>query len=286
MRKILLTAAAVLLILPLRSVSQQAEKVSLRFAPAVGVRLTYGLNGMVSMSGKNLLGKDLSLTAVSNGQIQFDVQTSTRETVRARISSPGIDITVKAPERSVSETLKTQEGRALDAVFNRTGRVEEIRNAEALSQEKLLNFSIPQILRDYFPILPAQPVGPGDRWKDSRRLTIPYQGFELQVNLTVEYTLNDLLPSLDGRKASISATYTVSVSGSKDLGESKGVFEGGGTGTGFLHFLVDRGVFTEYRIDFQTNASFVMKNDAQRLLEWPFSFSVFAELTLTGPPGF
>ncbi len=265
---------------------EQPEKTPLRFSPAVGARLNYGVQGMVTVGGKNLLGRDLSLTAASQGEIRLAVQTSTRDTVRARLTSPGIEINVQTPDRTLTETLRTESGKALEVVFNRTGKVEEIRNADALSQEKILNFSIPQILTDYFPVFPAEPVATGEGWTESRRITIPFQGLELVVQLRITYVLNNVFPSPDGRKATISAVYSVTVSGSQESGDSVVVVEGGGQGSGFLNFLVDRGVFTEYRIDFKTDAAFVVKKGQERLLDWPFSFSVFADVSLTGPPGF
>jgi hypothetical protein len=61
-----------------------------------------------------------------------------------------------------------------------------------------------------------------------------------------------------------------------------GVFEGRGAGTGSLSFLVDRGYFTEYRLDLRTEAAFVAKKGAKRLLEMPFSFSLLADVNLIG----
>ncbi len=266
-------------------VQELPENVVLRFAPAVGIRLDYAINGMVTVGGKNLLGRDLTLTAVSQGELRFAVQTSTRETVRVRLTSPGIEINVQTLDQTLTETLRTESGKALEVVFNRTGKVEEIRNAEALSQGRIMNFSIPQILMDYFPVFPVESVAVGDGWTETRRLVIPFQGYEILAHLKIDYVLNDLYPSADGRKAGISAVYEVTVSGSQESGDSVVYVEGGGTGTGFLNFLVDRGIFTEYRIDFKTDAAFVAKKGGERLLDWPFNFSVFADVGLTSSPG-
>ncbi len=178
------------------------------------------------------------------------------------------------------EKLGTTEGQALDVVFNRTGRVEAIRNPEVIGSGNPFNVSIPQILRDYFPAFPVEPLGRGESWNESRRLTIPFQGLDLQVNLAITYTLDDILPADDGRLAVISAVYRVAVSGSKDLADTQGVFEGQGAGAGSLQVHVDKGWFSEYRVDFKTDASFVMKKGADRLAEFPFSFSAFAEVAL------
>ena len=251
-------AGVFVLTLSADAVRASQEKTMLQFAPATGTKLAYSINGQVNVGGKNLAGKDIALNATSQGEIRFLVQTSSRDTVRAALTSPGIDVQIQAADQNVSQTLKTQAGKSLVVVFNRTGKVMDILNADVLTQQALMNFSIPQILRDYFPTFPAQPVAAGDQWRESRRITIPFQGLDIQVDLAIDYVLNDILPSPDGRKAVIAATYTARVSGAKNLGETDGVFEGRGTGTGFLNVLLDRGYFTEYHIDFKTDAAFVM----------------------------
>jgi len=263
-----------------------AEKCVLRFAPAAGTRLGYNVNGLVTVSGKDLLGRDLSLTAVSRGELSFAVLASTRDTVRARLTSPGLEIRVQVPDRTLTETLKTRDGQALEVVFGPTGRVEEILNPDALSRGKVLNFSLSQILTDYLPVLPAEAVSPGEGWSESRRMTIPFQEFELLVDLKADYVLNEVVLDPEGRKALISAVISVAVSGRRDFGDTVGVFEGTGTGTGFLDFLLERGVFTAYRVDFKTDAAFVMKRGEERLLEQPFVFSVLVNVSLNGTGGY
>lgn len=256
------------------------EKVSLRFGPVEGTRLTYSLSSVVNVDGKNLLGKDLALNADSRGEIQLLAKPSARDTVRADLATSGIDVNIRLPDKVLSHKLGTTDGQALEVVFNRTGKVESIRNPEALGSGNPFNVSLPQILRDYFPAFPAQPIGRGESWTESRRLSIPFQGLDLQVNLAITYTLDDVLPGSDGRLAYVSAVYRVTVSGAKDLGDTQGVFEGQGQGAGSLQVQLDKGWFSEYRIDFQTDAAFVMKKGADRLAEFPFSFSAFAEVVL------
>jgi hypothetical protein len=256
------------------------EKVVLRFGPAEGTRLTYSLSSVVNVDGKNLLGRDLALNADSRGEIQFLAKPSARDTVRADLTTSGIDVNVRLPDKVLSHKLGTTDGQALEVVFNRTGKVESIRNPEALGSGNPFNVSLPQILRDYFPAFPSQPIGRGESWTESRRLSIPFQGLDLQVNLAITYTLDDILPGSDGRLAYISAVYRVTVSGGKDLGDTQGVFEGQGQGAGTLQVQIDKGWFSEYRIDFKTDAAFVMKKGADRLAEFPFSFSAFAEVVL------
>jgi hypothetical protein len=260
--------------------SPAQDKVALRFGPAEGSRLTYSVSSVVNVDGKNFLGKDLALNADSRGEIRLLARPSSRDTVRADLTTPGIDVNIRLPDRVLSQKIGTTEGQALEVVFNRTGRVESIRNPEAIGSGSPFNISLPQILRDYFPAFPVDPVGRGDSWTETRRLTIPFQQLELQVNLAITYTLDDLLPADDGRLAIISAVYKVRVSGAKDLADTQGVFEGEGAGAGSMQIHVEKGYFSEYRIDFKTDAAFVMKKGADRLAEFPFSFSAFAEVVL------
>jgi hypothetical protein len=267
-------------LLPAQALPAGQDKIALRFGPAEGTALTYSLSSVVNVDGKNFLGIDLGLNADSRGEIRFLAKPSSRDTVRADLTSPGIDVNIRLPEKVISQKLGTTQGQPLEVVFNRTGRVETIRNPEAVGSGNPFNISIPQILRDYFPSFPVDPIGRGESWSETRRLTIPFQGLDLQVNLAITYTLDDILPADDGRLALISAVYRVSVSGSKDLGDTQGVFEGEGNGAGSLQVHADRGYFSEYRVDFKTDAAFVMKKGNDRLAEFPFSFSAFAEVVL------
>ena len=266
--------------LPGQTLPQDQEKVTLRFGPADGTRLTYSLSSVVNVDGKNFMGVNLGLNADSRGEIQFLSRASTRDTVRADLTSPGIDVNIRLPDKTLSQKIGTTRGEALEVVFNRTGKVESIRNPEVVGSGNPFNISIPQILRDYFPTFPAQPVGRGESWLENRRLTIPFQGLELQVNLAITYTLDDVFPADDGRRAVISAVYKVSISGAKDLAGTQGVFEGAGTGAGTLQVQLDKGWFSEYRLDFTTDAAFVMKKGQERLAEFPFKFSAYAEVVL------
>lgn len=278
--------AAALACGPLPGLAQNApvqapDKISLRFGPADGTRLTYSLSSVVNVDGKNFMGANLGLNVDSRGEIRLLSRVSTADTVMAAMTSPGIEVNIRMPDKTTSEKLGTTHGEALEVVFNRTGKVESIRNPEAVGSGNPFNISIPQILRDYFPTFPAQPVAKGDTWVENRRLTVPFQGLDLQVNLAITYTLDDFFPADDGRLALVSAVYKVSISGAKDLGGTQGVFEGQGSGTGSLQFHVDKGWFSEYRVDFScSDAAFVMKKGTERLAQFPFSFSAFAEVVL------
>jgi hypothetical protein len=281
-RNALVTAALTGLLAggPVLAAGQDQEKIALRFGPAEGTLITYSLSSVINVDGKNFMGVDLGLNADSRGEIRLLAKPSSRDTVRTDLTSPGIDVNIRLPEKVISQKLGATKGQALEVVFNRTGKVESILNPEVLGGGNPFNVSIPQLLRDYFPAFPAEPVGRGESWIESRRLTIPFQGIDIQVNLAITYTLDDILPADDGRLAIISAVYKVSVSGAKDLGDAQGVFEGEGAGAGSLQVHVDKGYFSEYRVDFKTDAAFVMKKGQDRLAEFPFSFSAFAEIVL------
>lgn len=260
--------------------AQGQDKISLRFGPADGTRLTYSLSSVVNVDGKNFLGTSLGLNADSRGEIRLFSRASTKDTVHADLTSPGVDVNIRLPDKVSSQKIGVTRGEALQVVFNRTGKVESIRNPEVLGGGSPFNVSIPQILRDYFPAFPAQPIGRGESWFENRRLSIPFQGLDVQINLAITYTLDDVVPADDGRLALISAVYKVSISGTKDLGGTQGVFEGEGSGAGTLQVHVDKGWFSEYRVDFSSDAAFVVKKGAERLTEFPFSFSAFAEVVL------
>lgn len=134
---------------------QGQAKIALRFGPAEGTRLTYSLTSVVNVDGKSLMGVDLGLNADSRGEIQFLAKPSPRDTVRADLTSSGIDVNIRLPEKVISQKIGSTQGEPLEVVFNRTGKVESIRNPEAVGGGNPFNISIPQILRDYFP--PSRP---------------------------------------------------------------------------------------------------------------------------------
>ena len=86
------------------------------------------MSSVVNVDGKNFLGKDLALNADSRGEIRLFARASTRDTVRVDLTTPGIEINARLPDRVLSRKLGTTRGRTLEVVFNRTGKVETIRN--------------------------------------------------------------------------------------------------------------------------------------------------------------
>jgi hypothetical protein len=108
------------------------DKVALRFGPAEGSRLTYSVSSVINVDGKNFLGKDLALNADSRGEIRLLARASGRDTVRVDLTTSGIDINARLPDRVLSRKLGTTRDEPLEVVFNRTGKVESIRNPQAV----------------------------------------------------------------------------------------------------------------------------------------------------------
>lgn len=258
------------------------DAVKLEFSPAPGTNLAYSLNSLIRVEGKDFLGKDMTLGGTAAGEIRLRVDQISTEQVFTSLTSPGIRVTVNTLDGTEDYVVGTKEGAALQVVFSRRGRVDDIRNPEVLRDRDVMNFSIPDILRNYFPALPESPVRVGDSWTEHKRLFIPFQGMNLDVQLDIRFTLNSLQRSQAGRTAVISADYTVSLAGSRDLEGLAGFFKGKGTGSGVLYFLADKNYFSEYRLEYKIGASLEIKKGETTLVEWPLGLVVSASLDLAG----
>ncbi len=256
-----------------------AEEIS--FSPRPGLRLTYHLASNVSAKGGNFAGQDLSFDALASGDIEFLIRQTTPERVFAALASPGIQVDLQTPSGPGHFVLKTKRGVSLQTVFDHRGNLEEATNTEALNTPAVMNFSIVQILRDYFPVLPGRPVSAGAAWDDQKRIVIPFQGMDLVIFLHCRSTLLEVQATGTGKVARISAEYSLELGGSKPLGATTGSFRGKGIGSGTLNFQVEEGYFNEYRLDYKIDAAFVIADQHAKLLELPFSLSVFASILLT-----
>ncbi len=257
------------------------QKFPLVFSPSVGDQLTYMLNTSVHAEGKDFFGKDLSLSLAASGKISLDVKRAVRDRVFTGMITPGIHVEAQTLAGLQRYSLKTNQNMALQAAFDSRGSLCEIHNLKALNRDEIMNVSLIQILRDYFPVLPGRPVSLGEIWMDNKRINIPFQEIELEVSIETKYTLQNVIPSVEGDVAIISMDYEVRLSGSKNLGEWTGNFEGTGTGGGFLNFLLQRSCFQEFRADYQTEATLVIKKEGEAFMEWPFHLSVFASAVNT-----
>jgi hypothetical protein len=277
-----LTAAVVAWLFLAPAISQEkSEKFSLTFAPLSGSRLAYNLSSSMNTSGKDFLGKDISLGALVTGPIFLSVGAVTADRVRTRLSTPGIQVDVRELNGTRRMMVGTKADRSVEAIFTPTGKLEALDNGDALTRQYILNLSVWQILRDCFPIFPPGKVAVGESWVDNRTMHVPFLEMDVKVIVDSKYTLNDVQTSGQGLMAMISVDFTVRIAGTKLMGESIGIVEGNGSGTGHLQFLMDRGYFSDYRLVHQTRASLVIKRGEAKLLEYPFDLTFSASLTLT-----
>jgi len=256
------------------------EKVKLLFAPLPGKEIVYSLGSLIDVEGRGLLGQDLSMNVGAYGRVKLFSRPAEAERIRMDLSTPGIEVNVRLPEKLVSRSLGTIAGHALQVYFTSSGRVQEVVNPEVLEPRSFFNISIPQVLRDFLPTFPEQAVAIGSNWTEYKNLNFPFQGLSLEVKLKIDCLLEEIVSGNEGRKAIISAVYTVTLSGSQDIADSMGVFAGQGSGNGTIQFLIDQGYFSEYRVNFRADASFLLKKEEKTLAEFPFSFSVNNEINL------
>ncbi len=258
----------------------QAEKYSLNFSPNPGTILAYNLNSRINSGGKSILGKSISLSATAFGEIDFTIGQVSTDSVFTKLTTPGIRVSLQVLDEAEDYTLKASRDNAVEVVFDKSGRIRDIGNVQALEDQNIMNFSIMDVLQNYLPAFPDRPVTAGDSWTDHRRMLIPFQGTNLVVEVGVVYTLDHISPSAEGRSAQISATCTVLLSGSRASEGTIASFEGRGNGSGLMNFQVDRRCFTDYRLDYAVDGSLLLRQAEVKLVEWPFSFSAFNSLSL------
>jgi len=234
----------------------------------------------MNCEGQSFLGKSLALSALADGEIDVFIRQATKEDVFAELTSPGIRIFLRTPGGQDEFTLENSPDSPVRVVFDKASRIREIKNTEALEEQNPMNFSILEVLRCYWPSLPDRPIAAGETWKDHKRLEIPFQQMSLNVELEIAYTLDAVVPAPEGQLALISAAYTATVSGERELEDFRGSFEGHGNGSGNLYFQVESGYFSEYRLDYVINGEMVIRKAEAKVVEWPFKLSADASLLL------
>lgn len=256
------------------------EEHRLRFSPRPRQALVYSLQTRMDSEGQSFLGKSLTLSAQADGQVDVFIRQVSTDTVFTELSSPGIRVFIRTPARQDEFTLKNPPDSPVEMSFDRAGRIRDIKNTETLEDQNPLNFSILEMLRSYWPAFPDKPLSVGESWPDHKRIVVPFQGMNLAIELDITFTLNDVVPAAEGRQALVTAAYTASLSGNRQVDAFKGSFEGSGTGTGSLVFEVESGVFSDYRFDYLIDGAMVMRKDESRLAEWPFRLTAGASLLL------
>jgi hypothetical protein len=230
--------------------------------------------------GQSFLGKSLTLSAQADGEVDVFIRQVATDGVFTELSSPGIRIFLQTLGRQDEYTLKNPPDAPVEMTFDRAGRIRDIKNTEALEDQNPLNFSVLEILRDYWPVFPDRPLAVGDSWPDHKRIVVPFQGMSLTIELEITFTLNAVVPAAEGRQALVTAVYTAALSGNREVDAYRGSLEGSGTGTGSLTFQIETGIFSDYRFDYVINGGMVMSKDESRLAEWPFRLTAGASLLL------
>jgi hypothetical protein len=277
------TCRAAVLALGLLSGSMAGqEKYLLAFKPKVDQTLIYNLDTRMDSEGKSFLGQSLSLGARALGRIDLDIRQAATDRVFAELRTPGINVTLQSPGRQNEFALATPFDRPVEIVFDRSMRIRELKNVEALEKQNPLNFSILDIFRNYLPTFPDAPVGRGETWLDHKKMLIPFEGMDVVIAIDITFALDDVVLSGEGRLAFISASYVVNLSGSRNVEAYAAGFEGKGTGSGKLSCLLDEGTFTDYRLDYTVDGSMVLRKEGASVASWPFSLSMASQVNLVG----
>lgn len=260
--------------------AHEEERFHLRFSPRPGQTLVYNLQARMDSKGEGFLGRNLTLSAQADGEIDVFIRQAAKDSVLAELSSPGIRIFLQTPGRQDEFTLKNPPDSPVQMTFDRTGRIRDIRNVETLEDQNPMNFSVLEVLRNYWPAFPDRPLSPGESWPDHKRIVVPFQGMNLTIDLEIRFTLNTVTPAAGARLALITADYTVSLAGDHRVEDFRGAFEGRGTGTGSLIFQFDNGYFSEYRLDYLIDGAMVVRKAESPVAEWPFRLNADASLLL------
>jgi hypothetical protein len=274
--------AGLTVLAPALSQQLNIDKYSLTFAPRPGQVLSYNLNSQMNSTGESFVGRSLSLSVQANGEVDLAIRQLSTDKVFTELSTPGLRVALQSPGAQNESTLKTPVDNPVRVVFDRAGRIREVSNAEILEKQNILNVTILDVLRNYLPSYPDAPVEIGESWRGHRKMQIPFQGMNLVINVEIMFTLDNVVPSPDGRMGLVSTSYTVAFSGKRALEEVIGAFEGKGLGSGTLIFYLDEGYFSEYRLEYSINGEMIVRRADSRLAAWPFSLSVVAGLTLVG----
>jgi hypothetical protein len=230
--------------------------------------------------GQSFLGKSLTLSAQADGEIDVFIRQVATDGVFAELSSPGIRIFLQTLGRQDEFTLKNPPDSPVQMTFDRAGRIRDIKNVETLEDQNPMNFSILEVLRNYWPAFPDRPLSVGESWPDHKRLVVPFQGMSLIIELEITFTLNAVVPAPEGRLALVTAAYTATLSGDREVEGFRGSFEGRGSGSGYLSFQIDGGTFSEYRLDYAIDGAMVMRKAESKVVEWPFQLTAEASLLL------
>jgi len=256
------------------------EQYKLRFSPRPRQTLIYSLQSRMESEGQGFLGRSLTLSAQADGEIDVFIRQVVTDGVFTELSSPGIRISLQTLGRQDEFTLKNPPDSPVQMTFDPAGRIRDIKNVETLEDQNPMNFSILEVLRNYWPAFPDRPLSVGESWPDHKRLVVPFQGMSLIIELEITFTLNAVVPGPEGRLALVTAVYTASLSGDREVEGFRGSFEGRGSGSGYLSFQVESGIFSDYRLDYAIDGAMVMRKAESKIVEWSFRLMANAGLLL------
>jgi hypothetical protein len=265
---------------PTQAQASPTEQYKLRFSPRPRQTLVYSLQSRMESEGQSFLGKSLTLSAQADGEIDVFIRQVATDGVFTELSSPGIRIFLQTLGRQDEFILKNPPDSPVQLTFDRAGRIRDVKNVEALEDQNPMNFSILEVLRNYWPAFPDRPLSVGESWPDHKRLVVPFQGMSLIIELEITFTLNSVVPAPEGRLALVTAAYTTTLSGDREVEGFRGSFEGSGTGTGSLSFQVESGIFSDYRLDYVIDGAMVTRKAETKVVEWPFKLTAGASLLL------
>ena len=234
----------------------------------------------MNAEGRGFIGKSLSMNTQASGQIDLAVTQVGADQVFTELSTPGIRVSLLSLGRQDEFILQAPPGNPVRVLFDKAGRIRDVRNVEAIEEQNRMNFSILEVLRNFLPSYPDQPLAVGDSWQDHKRMMVPFEGMNLTIEVEVTFTLDAVVPSAQGRLGLVTAAYAVNLSGARTLEEVAGIFKGRGTGSGNLHLILDAGYFTEYRLDYSVDGSMTIRQGETDLAAWPFTLIVNASLSL------
>lgn len=248
----------------------------LAFSPAPGTVLDYDFTCLVSSSAVVFGGRELPFQAVSRGVLRLAVGSSRDGLTEVSLTSPGIEVSYDAGGRTDKYRLFVSDESPVRLTLSRSGRIVAARNGKALEKRNRADVSILDMIAFCFPALPDAPRRTGETWTDKRRMTFPFQGLKIGVDLALPFLVRDLGSGGDP-VASLTAQPVVTLSGQGRLSDLAVAVEGTGSGRLDLRYAIAGSVIEDYRLQAQVRGSLTSRNEGTSLFQFPLrlNLSVF-----------
>jgi hypothetical protein len=245
----------------------------LAFAPAPGTVLTYDFTCLVSSSAVSFGGRELPFQAVSRGVLRMAVGSSRDGLTDVRLSSPGIEVSYNAGGRSDKYSLFVSDESPVRLTLSRGGRIVATRNGEALEKRNRVDVPVLDMIGFCFPSLPDASRRIGETWTDKRRLTFPFQGMKIGVDLVLPFLVRDLGTGI-APVASLTAEPVITLSGKGSLSDLSMAVEGTGSGHLDLRYAVAGSVIEDYRLQAQVQGSMVSRSEGATVFQFPLRLTL------------